>query len=271
MTSIGIGVLTWRAPETFQRTLASHAAANVGEIVSERLAFVQEGDPSSVSIAKKNGYRVETSEENLGILGGFEALGKALRSEFIVLNENDFPIIASADETRDELQMAHELLKDGTAKIVMLRSRREPGIPFALPPKCRKYFPPEDASVSERMLATILRTCRPGKARITRARTIRIDDNAHITAPNEVTKIKDGWNLTTSRWQPWTNNPIMIKRDFFLDVIIAHANAANTSRRINGFKNFEVEMNCDWWRDQEFPIAQGPGLFTHGRIGYRGY
>lgn len=271
MNNLGIGVLTWRAPQTFQKTLASHAAAQLSNFVSERVAFVQEGDPESVEIAQSNGYRVETSPNNLGILGGFEALGRAMKSEFIILNENDFPILADPQETQEELQTAYQLLNNGTAKIVMLRSRLTPGEPFALPPKCRKYFPPSNASIVEKAKAGLLRMIRPGKARMTRARMIRIDDHAHIHAPNEVTKIQEGWNLTTSCWQPWTNNPIMIKRGFFLDVIIAFANEAKTTRRINGFKNFEVEMNCDWWREQEFPIAQGPGLFTHGRIGYRGY
>lgn len=271
MTSLGIGVLTWRAPETFQNTLDSHAAAKLVEIVDERVAFVQEGDSESVEIAKAGGYRIETSSKNLGILGGFEALGNAMRSEYIILNENDFPILAEPTETYEQLKTACGLLENETAKIVMLRSRQTPGEPFALPPKCRKYFPPNDATILEKARAMVLRIMRPEKARITRARMIRIDDNAHINAPNEVTEIEKGWNLTTSRWQPWTNNPIMIRRDFFLDVIIAFANDAVTTRRINGFKNFEVEMNCDWWREQEFPIAQGPGLFTHGRIGYRGY
>lgn len=271
MAKLGIGVLTWRAPETFQNTLASHSACNLASFVDERVAFVQEGDPESVKIAEANGYRVETSAENLGILGGFEALGKTLNSEIIIINENDFPIAASADETQEELQTACELLKNGTAKIVMLRNRETPGEPFALPPKCRKYFPPRDAAIHQKLRATILRALRPDKARITRARTIRIDANAHLTAPNEVVEIKKGWNLTTSRWQPWTNNPIMISRDFFLGEIIAFANSSQTNRRTNGFKNLEVELNCDWWREREFPIAQGPGLFTHGRIGYRGY
>ncbi|GAB5540140.1 MAG: hypothetical protein Salg2KO_22430 [Salibacteraceae bacterium] len=271
MTSLGIGVLTWRAPETLHNTLGSHAAAKIGDIVCERVVFVQEGDIESVEIAKSGGYRVETSSKNLGILGGFEALGNAMRSEYLILNENDFPIVTDPSDTHDQLKTACELLKNETAKIVMLRSRQSPGVPFALPPKCRKYFPPDDATILEKARGIVLRTTRPKKARITRARMIRIDNNAHINAPNEVVEIKNGWNLTTSRWQPWTNNPIMIKRDFFLDVIIPFANDANTTRRINGFKNFEVEMNCNWWRKQEFPIAQGPGLFTHGRIGYRGY
>lgn len=271
MTSPGIGILTWRATETLERTLLSHAEAELGIMAKEKVVFVQEGDPEGVKIAKSNGYRVDTSDENLGILGGFEALARSMTSEFIIINENDFQVSANPEETKEQLETAYRLLNDGTAKIVLLRSRTTPGAPFALKVKHQQFHPPENAVLSTKLAAFARRTLRPQKARNLRARSIRFDENAHLIAPKEVTQIMPGWNLTTSRWQPWTNNPFMIERAFFLNTIIPFAKAAKTRRRTNGFKNLEVELNCNWWRESEFPIAQGPGLFTHNRIGYRGY
>ncbi|MEP0519282.1 MAG: hypothetical protein ABJO09_08980 [Hyphomicrobiales bacterium] len=269
--TLGIGILTWKAHQTLRQTIESHIASGIETFLDERLIFVQEGDSESVKLATSFGYRVEKSSKNLGILGGFEALGTAMHSEYIILNENDFSIVENPEKTREELDIAREIITSGIAKIVMLRSRKTPGKPFATPAKFRKYFPGNDASALTKFQATMMRKLRPENARLMRARTIRLEKNAHLIAPEEVKQIMPGWNLTTSRWQSWTNNPIMIERKFFLDVIIAFANRADTRRRTNGFKNLEVEMNCNWWREQEFPIAQGPGLFTHGRIGYRGY
>ena len=69
----------------------------------------------------------------------------------------------------------------------------------------------------------------------------------------------------------WTNQSIMINRDFFLNNIIDVAEEMETKRRINGFKNLEIEMNSDYWRQSVLGFAIPKGIFTHQRLGDQGY
>ncbi|MBB5515603.1 hypothetical protein FHS89_001615 [Rubricella aquisinus] len=266
MSSLGIGVLTWRSPANLDRTLQSHEAGGLWPLVDQRLVFVQEGDADSVAVARNAGYEVATSRENLGIFGGFQALGRAMRTDLILPNENDFQIITSPETTASELAHARSLIDTGQADIVMLRSRKEPGEPF-FQAKYHAFFP----EGADTMTARLRRILRPFKARRMAARGIRLFEDAAQRAPFALQEIAPGWNMTTSRWQTWSNNPCLLRRDFFNDVIIAKADQTPTRRRINGHKNLEMELNSRWWRAQAFRIAQGPGIFSHDRVGYRGY
>ncbi|MFT6072211.1 MAG: hypothetical protein ACJAXL_000746, partial [Alphaproteobacteria bacterium] len=82
---------------------------------------------------------------------------------------------------------------------------------------------------------------------------------------------EDDYYLVDSAYLPWTNQSILLRREFFLDIIIRYAEMAQTKRRINGFRNLEIEMNSDFWRQGHFKICVPKGLFTHRRIGDRGY
>jgi hypothetical protein len=50
MASLGIGVLSWKAPETLRVTLASHDAGGFADLFSERLVVLQESDPDSRAV-----------------------------------------------------------------------------------------------------------------------------------------------------------------------------------------------------------------------------
>lgn len=265
--TLGLGVLTWRSPKTLERTLVSHEAAGLWPLLNQRLVFVQEGDADSVSIARNAGYEVAVSQENLGIFGGFKAMGAAMRTDLIIPNENDFQAITAPQETVKQLTFARELVDQARADIVMLRSRDEPGEPF-FQDKYHAYFPKNDTA---QMTARLRRMLRPLKTRRMAARSIRLFADAPTRAPFAVHEIAQGWAMTTSRWQTWSNNPCLLRREFFNDTLIAHADAAPVRRTINGAKNFEIELNDRWWRTQAFKIAQGPGIYSHNRIGYRGY
>jgi len=153
---------------------------------------------------------------------------------------------------------------------VLLRSRSHPGNPFSARKKAARFHPEDGASVAARLRAAGRRVLRPEKARRMAGRAIRFDAEAHRRHPAQIIEMAPGWLMTTSRWLPWTNNPCLLRRSLFLD-LLDRAAAAETRRRVNGFKNFEIEVNGPWWRDQELRIVQGPGIFTHDRIGDRGY
>ena len=69
----------------------------------------------------------------------------------------------------------------------------------------------------------------------------------------------------------WSNLAIMVDRNFFLNVIIKEAEITDSNKRINGFKNIEIELNKKWWRNQNWNLIITNGLFKHLRVDNRGY
>jgi hypothetical protein len=271
MSSFGLGILSWNAPETLAVTLQSHHDGGLPELFDERLVLLQESDPESRAVVDRFGYKACNLEDNVGILDGFEALAAAMKSDIALITENDFPLVESAETTLAQIARARELIETEEADIVLLRSRDKPGSPFDIGDKYPRYFPSDMASLVVRALAQGRRLLRPGKARRLRARATCITHDAPHIASFSTTDLGGGFHSTSSRYLPWTNNPFMLKRSFFLDTLLAFAKASPTRRRVNGFKNLEIELNCDWWRDSSFRIVHAPGLFTHGRVGDRGY
>ena len=269
---LAIGVLTWRAPETLRQTLESHRAAGIDRLVSERVVFVQARgeDPRSVEIAREFGYRVEGSADNLGILGGIDALARCLRTPLVLFNENDFQIDAPPETVARELRMACSLVREDRADIVWLRSREHPGRPFVVREKTEQFHPPEGATRAARVAAALRRTARPDKARRMAARSIRFDADAPRAFPDLIEEPEPGWSMARSRWLSWSNNPCVLRRDLLL-TLLDRAAGEDSTRRTNGFRNLEVELNSPWWRAQDLRIVQAPGIFTHDRIGDRGY
>jgi hypothetical protein len=204
-------------------------------------------------------------------LGGFDALASALQSDVVLITENEFPLIEPAEIAAPQINRAHDLVRSGDADVVLMRSRSNPGSPFDIGDKYPRFFPHEGASSSARFAASVRRIARPGKARRLLARSTCLRDDAATLAPFANTDLGDGFHLTSSQYLPWTNNPFMVRRSFLTDTILPFAKNAETSRRVNGFKNLEIELNCAWWRDNRFKIVHAPGLFTHGRVGDRGY
>lgn len=270
--SLGVGILSWKGKEALSVSLASYRRENLFSLFSEKTIFLPEQRPAETRLAGDYGLTVYGASHNLGILGGFKALAECLTSDIILLLENDCPLVENFTETKRQISYGEALLKNGEADIVRFRSRRAPGQDWSVYRKYHAYYPPADASFYAKSRATLLRALRPGKA--DKIRGLSIYANEAEAAKNSDIIRYDKENDTyflTSAYLHWTNQSIMLKRDFFLKTIIAYAETAPTIRRINGFKNLEIEMNSDFWRKNAFNIAVPKGLFTHARIGDRGY
>ncbi|MEQ8655807.1 MAG: hypothetical protein RIC24_00685 [Hyphomicrobiales bacterium] len=272
MTSaLGLGVLSWKAPETLAVTLQSHRDGGLPDLFDEQLVLLQESDETSRGVVDRFGYHAHNIDDNKGILGGFDALAATMASEVILITENDFPLVEQSEVVSAQIKRAFELIEEDEADIVLLRSRDKPGSPFDIGDKYPRYFPGTDATLRAQLAGLARRTLRPGKARRLRARSTCIAHDAPKIAPFAIADLGAGFHLTNSQFLPWTNNPFMVRRSFFIDTLLAFAKAAPTKRRVNGFKNLEIELNCEWWRKSQFRIVHAPGLFTHGRVGDRGY
>ena len=83
--------------------------------------------------------------------------------------------------------------------------------------------------------------------------------------------MSDGFYSVPSSVLNWANLAFLVDRDKFLNIIIKKAESVKSKKRINGFKNIEIELNSSWWREKKYEVILAPGLFTHKRISDRGY
>ncbi|MEO0617657.1 MAG: hypothetical protein AAFZ01_00070 [Pseudomonadota bacterium] len=270
--SRSLGILSWKGYDSLRPMLRRLIEKGVHELFDERLIFFPEIDDEARAIAREHGFDCSGSPQNLGIFGGFRALGEALSGDTILLLENDLRIIEPEEEAERQLRAAFDLIEGDAAKVVFLRHTGEPGEDFATLDKYRRFFPPADATLGARVQGFALRLFRSDK----RARLIGTAPYASATPeklfPREIERDPEsGFWLMRPRNKAWTNQSFVVRRAFFLDTLMDYVERAETNRRVNGFKNIEIELNSAWWRNQPWKIAIAPGLFTHQREGDRGY
>jgi len=251
--------------------LAHLVEARVTEIFDERFIFFPEIDDEAREIASQHGFSCNGSAANLGIFGGFRALASEMTSDTILLLENDLRMIEPPEEAARQLRAAFDVVESETVQVVFLRHCKQPGDDFATRDKYRRFFPADDAGLLKRVGGKALQLARPDK----RARLIGTAPYAE-EAPEELfveveRHPESGFWLVPTNNKAWTNQSFVIRRDFFLNTLLDYVGRARTTRRVNGFKNIEIELNSRWWRDKPWKVAIAPGLFTHQREGDRGY
>ena len=268
-----MGILSWKGGDTLKQSLNSYANANLFSLFDETVIFLPEQGDYETQIAKDFNLKIFGSDKNLGILGGFKALAQSMTADYILLLENDCPLIEDFTEAQKQITLAQSLLDTNQAHIVRLRHREYAGQDWSVVRKYREYYPRMNASVFEKTVCFIKRLMRPQKAERLKGWSIYAPESkGGALFPDCIYYNKENaYYITDSAYLPWTNQSILIKRDFFLSMIIAYAESAGTKRRINGFRNLEIEMNSDFWQKGHFKIAIPKGLFTHRRTGERGY
>lgn len=269
--TVGVGILSWRGYDSLRAALASYARADFFGLFNEKLLFLPEIESVGEEVARAFGIPCAGSAENLGILGGFQALAAAMTSDYVLLLENDFSLIEDRESAAAQLFRGVAALESGEADVFRFRHRYQPGVPFQLS-KVMAYWPPEGASFVDRAVAALRRAVRPGKARRFSGSTVFYREDGAERFPRDVTRTGAGDFLVSSRVLNWSNNPFLIRRDFFLNTIIPAALERMGRRLVNGFPTIEIELNDPWWRAQDFRIGiANPGLFTHQRMNDRGY
>ena len=254
-----LGILAWRDLSGLDANLTGYAEAGLPGLFADRTIFFQEVTDDARALATRHGYRAEGAAANLGILGGFEALARALPGEVLLLLEDDLPLVEGADEVRGQVDLGTDLLLSGRAQVVRLRSRRLPGAKFDLPRKHLRYH-------GGGVMPALRRRVRPGKARRMAGGAVYVREKADRAHRGLIDRTDDGTYLVSAAALPWTNQSVMVRRDFFLDRVCAHAAANPSRRRVNGFPDIEREWNSKVWRRSGWTVAVPEGLFTHGAV-----
>ncbi len=272
MRSIGLGILSWHGYDSLSNTLQSYADAEFFDLFDRTLVFLPEATERGIEIARKFGLEFATHPHNLGILGGFKALAEQLTTDALVLCENDYCLIEPRREAARQLKVAWDHVEAGVADYYTLCQDPGPGFNVA---KVAAYWPLEGATPAQRYSAAMRRLARPAKARRIVGRTIftHTDPPRWAFKRGLISRTPEGTLIVSSASLSWWNFPSLVPRNFYLNTIIAEAEKRVRPQRghRNGFPTIEVELNCGWWREAQFRIGVGRGLFRHSRQGDRGY
>ena len=266
-TSIGLGVLSWRGHRSLDAAMSTYQLADFFSLFDECMIFLPDPDEDVQKIAAKYPLRVETSPNNLGILVGMEEIAKRLDTDYIFFTENDCPLLESRTEAERQIHKSLELLTANKAIMARMRHTKNYGETFNIIDKYRRYFPNPDT-----LSAKLRRLSRPGKARRLSGAAIYGETNPAQKFPKDITDAGDAFYLVDTAVMPWTNQSIIIERDFFLNTIIPYCKSVPLVRGINGYRSIEIELNqSKFWTKSGWKIACGRGLLTHQRVNDRGY
>jgi glycosyltransferase involved in cell wall biosynthesis len=224
----------------------------------------QETSEAERKIAKQYGLRLVENSENLGIEGAWRCALDNINNNYCLVLENDCPLIETKDTTFEELKRAKNLLENGTAQVVRLRSRRVPGAKFYNVEKYSRYFEVE-AKVSgwrTKLVKQLRRTLRPMKAKRLSGSSVYALSRPEYRH-KQIRRVTNNTYLVPSSILNWTNQSVMINRKFMVDTLLARVKTHPSSRALNGFQDIERSLNSRWWRKSNFTIAVTSGLFSH--------
>ena len=274
-TTIGIGILSWKAHETLRKSLDSYRANGFLDCFDQKVIYFSDISTEDKAIASEYGWDY-AGGPNEGIAGGMKHLAENIETDYILLLQNDNPIVEDVEFAKAYLDKVIALLQSGKADLARMRHRWQVGEGFADVAKYLKYYDVKNQSPDfipmEHEIKTIPswkkqlnRLLKPHNAKRFIGRSIYIEENPNEIYPQWIKRDGDIL-ICDSAVLDFTDQCLLISRDTWLNVFVpfVEANPAST-RSSNGFQAPELCINGPWWRDSHFKIAQGRGLFTHAR------
>ncbi len=253
---LSVGVLSHKAPATLANTLETYTNGKLAECAHEALVFFNEISVADRCQAAQYGFASEGTDLNLGIQGGMEPLARALSGPYVLMLQNDCPIIEPADKVERYLRESIELLESGKADIVRCRSCSNPGQGFADAKKYGHFY-------GDGMMPFLRRLFRPFRARRAIGRAPYAVPDAEVRFPKYIKREGD-FLVVDSAVINFTDQPFLMSRQLLLE-LFDWAKAHPKNRKLNGHQVLEINLNVRWWRERHFRIAVGEGLFTHAR------
>jgi hypothetical protein len=268
---VSVGVLSFRAPQTMSRALASHRESGLIECAGEFFVYFNAMSEKDKAVATERGVRYEGSSENRGIYGGFRAIAEIAKNPYVLILENDI-VAAPGASVKECVDSCVADMIEHDIKVFSLKSRPHPGqgAPGA---KYMKTF-----GVAEPILPGLVpkKTGAFAKLRMFlehgsidkfRSGAILCERAPEQAQPGAVRKLPSGNYLTDSRYRNWGNQAVLVERRFFLDVVCRRVDEHPDPRLVIGHQDIERALNRRWWRQQRFPMGHAAcGAFTHYRL-----
>ena len=261
---IGLVFLTWRAPETLKQSLESISKALPIHSFGDAVIYAQEITQHDRDLANEFGLRIEGNNQNVGILAGMKEAVASSKLDVVLYLECDCLLVESNSLFLKTVIDGYNAIETCQLNVVRLRHLRETGADYNIL-KHLNYW--GDKKGHKPVKARILRFLRPRKASRLIGDACLVHNHAEEVFPKNISRMKENIYSMRSSNINWTNQSIMLTKNWFLNTIIPYAESHPSSRLVNGFLDLEKEMNCKWWRKQNFRVGWAdPGLFTHARI-----
>jgi len=273
--TVGLGITSWKSYKTLKKTLDSYLNVGLFDFFDKSLIWFQDISEKDVDIAKE--YKIDyAGGPNCGIAEGMRNLSKLLNTDFVLFLENDCAVIEDAGEIKKQLTSALNLLEKRDIDIMRLRHRWEFGEGFSIH-KYSRYFPlyekdenfihEEYINKAPNFWKAVRRFFRSSKAEKLLGRSVYFEKNPHELFSKYIKKDEENQMfIIDSAVMNWTNQSVLCKKNFFLNVLMPYVDQYPCKRTSNGFQSPERALNSEWWREQHFKISVGRGLFTHARF-----
>jgi len=270
-TTLGLGILSWRAPRSLRLSLESYARADLFGIFDEVCIVFQECTPEDEALAREFGLPWRGFADNLGILGGFKRMAESLQSDYALLLEEDFTLEENASEARRQIREALADLRARRVDLYHFRHlhKHDHAIAYAVTKHRRYHLPRQDISgrsppsLASRLLTRGRSLLLAPRAQRLRGRAVYCERNPHQAFPEAISRTPEGNYVIDSRAFDWTNPGTLIRRDFMLETIVPYVEQhPSRIKQRNGFQNIESALRCPWWRRAGFKAGiANPGLF----------
>lgn len=261
LTDVALWILSWRRQPVLEQTLSSLVKSNLPDMVVSKRIYFQEISDCDLEIAARYDFDAYGSERNIGIAPAWKRMLDLTPEPYVLVVENDCPVIEKPETVWRRMQDVHKHLLSGSLEACSLRSIDNPGAKFNT---CKKYcrYWGCDASVSSEITAGFRRFFRPLKAR-------RLLGSAPfcVASPeskfSRIDRLEDGlFRVSSANWG-WSNQSVIFRTQWMRDVVLPRVFSHPSSRLVGGAQDIERALNRRWWRKQNFPIGISSGFFTH--------
>ena len=273
--TIGVGILSWKSHKTLEKSLQSYEKVGFKNLFDEVKIIFQEISTEDKELAEKYGYDYVGTENNLGIQHGHKLIHDNLSTDYVIVLENDNPVIVDSKTLKYRVLNSLEHLESEKIDVMRLRHRWNFGEGFSLE-KYTEYYDVQklhekyssdsiSTSFMSSLMKTIKRFFRPEKAKRIAGYSLYFEKEPEKIFPSFIKKIDEEIFSVDSSILTWTNQSAFLKRKFYGE-LIDYAYSNPSSRTSNSFQDLEKPLNVKWWRDQNFKVGVCEGLFTHNRF-----
>jgi glycosyltransferase involved in cell wall biosynthesis len=246
---ISIGIHTWNAPITLERSLTTYKESALLEVSDDIFVVSQnsESQAAEKEICDKFGIKFIALPDNGRMGSGYNAIYENAKHEYLMLLENDWTLNADRDSVDYFFANAIEFLKNGY-DVVRARSRSNPGVPNGAA-AWFSHHPPEiilqhgPNYLSESMFW------------INDPESVFPDHISKVDSVIPARNHGESWYTATSDYCNHTNQPCIYKKSFYRDAILPYC--------VFG-KSIEDQIHNNWAK-QQYKCVFGFGLFTHER------
>ena len=236
LSNIALGILAWRTPSTLEHTLRSYQQVGLLQSVGSVCVFLNEATAADIRIANEFELKFIASESNLGIGPALTQLVHAAEAPYFMFLEGDWLCVEPSESVEARLNVGMRLIHDGEADAVRFRHRSRHGEPL-------------HSKIAHQ------------SGDFPNYRDFLLDsvhwlDHPEQTHPEVSLRFieTEEWYFATSRYSNYTNNPCLYDTEFLSREILPRAYRDGI--------HLEVDLH-EWWKKEEFIVAQGTGLFEH--------